>query len=71
MVRFASVRHPEDRGDKIVPTSGACFTNVDAEYAQNAGAEQMLSEALAAAEDANRAKTVFLSKYEHMRSAPR
>ena len=65
MVRFAGVRHPEDRDDHIVHAVGACFTDVDAETRRNLEQSQALSDALTAAEDANRAKTTFLSNMSH------
>ena len=64
-VRFAGVRHPEDRDDHLVHTVGACFTDVDAETRKTLEDQQVLSEALTAAEQANRAKTAFLSNMSH------
>ena len=65
MVRFASVRHPEDRDDDRVHTVGACFTNVDAETRKTLAQSQALTDALAAAEQASKAKTAFLSNMSH------
>ena len=65
MVRFAGVRHPEDREDHLVHAVGACFTDVDAETRQNIANNEALSDALAAAEEANKAKTTFLSNMSH------
>ncbi len=65
MVRFAGVRHPEDREDHLVHAVGACFTNVDAETRRSLAESQALSDALNAAEQANRAKTAFLSNMSH------
>ena len=65
MVRFAGVRHPEDRDDHLVHAVGACFTNVDAETRKSLAESQALSDALKAAEQANKAKTVFLSNMSH------
>ena len=65
MVRFAGVRHPEDRVDHLVHAVGACFTDVDAETRQNIANNEALSDALAAAEEANKAKTTFLSNMSH------
>ncbi len=65
MVRFAGVRHPEDRDDHQVHNVGACFTNVDAETRKTLEQSQALSDALGAAEQANRAKTAFLSNMSH------
>ena len=64
-VRFAGVRHPEDRKDHLVHAVGACFVNVDRETRKNMEQQQALQEALKEAETANRAKTVFLSNMSH------
>ena len=64
-VRFAGVRHPEDRDDHIVHNVSGCFTDVDAETRRSLAARQELSEALNAAEEASRAKTAFLSNMSH------
>ena len=65
MVRFAGVRHPEDRDDHMVHAVGACFTDVDAETRNALDRRQQLNDALEAAEQANRAKTAFLSNMSH------
>ncbi len=65
MVRFAGVRHPEDRDDHLVHAVGACFTNVDEETRASIAQNEMLNSALTAAEQANKAKTVFLSNMSH------
>ena len=65
MVRFAGVRHPEDRDDHIVHAVGACFTDVDAETRRSMEQSDALSRALNAAEEASRAKTAFLSNMSH------
>ena len=65
MVRFAGVRHPEDQEDPIVHSVGACFTDVDAETRKSLAQNQALSDALATAKQANRAKTAFLSNMSH------
>ena len=65
MVRFAGVRHPEDRDDHLVHAVGACFTNVDEETRASIAQSEALNDALAAAEHANKAKTVFLSNMSH------
>ncbi len=64
-VRFAGVRHPEDRDDHVVHNVGACFMNVDTETRKDLAQQQALTEALAAAEQASKAKTVFLSNMSH------
>ncbi|MBR2539629.1 MAG: response regulator [Mogibacterium sp.] len=65
VVRFAGVRHPEDRDDNLVHSVGACFADVDAETREALERRQALSDALKAAEDANKAKTAFLSNMSH------
>ncbi len=65
MIRFAGVRHPEDREDHQVHAVGACFSDVDAETRESLAQNKALSEALVAAEQANRAKTAFLSNMSH------
>ena len=65
MVRFAGVRHPEDRDDHLVHNVGACFMDVDAETRRTLEQQEALSNALKAAEEANRAKTTFLSNMSH------
>ena len=64
-VRFAGVRHPEDRDDHAVHNVSACFTDVDAETRMEMARKQELSDALNSAEQTNRAKTVFLSNMSH------
>ena len=64
-VRFAGVRHPEDRDDGIVHNVGACFADVDAETRAGLEQQQALSDALTAAEQASKAKTAFLSNMSH------
>ena len=64
-VRFAGVRHPEDRDDHIVHNVSAGFADVDAETRQDLARRQELSEALKTAEEASRAKTAFLSNMSH------
>ena len=63
-VRFARVHHSGEDADNI-DTVGACFVNVDAETRKNAEQQQILSDALTAAEEANKAKTAFLSNMSH------
>ena len=65
MIRFAGVRHPEDRDDHIVHAVGMCFSDVDAETRRNLEQTRALGEALVAAEEANKAKTAFLSNMSH------
>ncbi len=65
MVRMAGVRHPEDREDHLVHAIGMGFADVDAETRMTLTQSQALSDALAAAEVANKAKTAFLSNMSH------
>ena len=64
-VRFAGVRHPEDRKDHLVHAVGACFVDVDEETRKTMEQNQALQEALREAEAANKAKTAFLSNMSH------
>ena len=65
MIRFAGVRHPEDRDDHLVHAVSMCFSDVDMETRNNLAQNRALGEALAAAEEANKAKTSFLSNMSH------
>ena len=65
MIRIAGVRHAEDRDDHIVHAIGLGLTNIDKEMRDTMAKNQALSEALEAAEQANRAKTTFLSNMSH------
>ena len=65
MIRVAGVRHPEDRDDKRVHAIGLGLTVVDSEMRESLAQQQALSDALASAEQANKAKTVFLSNMSH------
>ena len=65
MVRFAGVRHPEDRDDNLVHAVGACFVDVDKETRKQKEQNDALTEALAQAKQANLAKTAFLSNMSH------
>ena len=64
-VRFAGVRHPEDRADHIVHNVGACFADVDLETRKAIEQREALNAALADAEQASKAKTAFLSNMSH------
>ena len=61
MLRMAGVRHPKDRDDHIVHAIGLGFTDIDAEMRETLATNRALSEALNAAEEANKAKTEFLA----------
>ena len=65
MLRMAGVRHMEDRDDHRVHAIGVGFTDIDAQMRQDMAQKQALSDALATAEEANRAKTAFLSNMSH------
>ena len=65
MLRMAGVRHPADRDDNIVHAVGIGFTVIDEEMRESIERNRALQEALAAAEQANKAKTVFLSNMSH------
>ena len=65
MLRIAGVRHLEDRTDHLVHAIGVGFTDIDSEMRQSMSQQQALVEALTAAEEANKAKTAFLSNMSH------
>ncbi len=65
MLRMAGVRHIEDRTDHLVHAIGVGFTDIDEEMRQSMAQQRALVEALAAAEEANKAKTAFLSNMSH------
>ena len=65
MIRFAGVRHPEDRNDGLVHSVGLSFSNVDAETRKSLEQNRALSDALAVAKEASKAKTAFLSNMSH------
>ncbi len=65
MLRMAGVRHLEDREDHLVHAIGVGFTDIDEEMRKSMAQQQALSDALAAAEEANKAKTAFLSNMSH------
>ena len=65
MLRVAGVRHAEDREDHIVHAIGVGFTDIDSEMREAMSQSQALSDALAAAEQASKAKTSFLSSMSH------
>ena len=59
------MRHAEDRDDHIVHAVGLGLTVIDAEMRQALEKNRALVEALDAAEQANKAKTAFLSSMSH------
>ena len=64
-VRFARVYHAGDQNEQQIDSVGACFVDVDLETRKNVAQQQTLSDALGVAEEANRAKTAFLSNMSH------
>ena len=65
MLRMAGVRHAEDRDDHIVHAIGLGFTVIDAEMRDTMAKNRAIMDALAVAEEANKAKTAFLSSMSH------
>ena len=65
MIRMAGVRHIEDRDDNRVHAVGVGFTDMDDEMRQALDQQKTLADALKAAEQANNAKTAFLSNMSH------
>ena len=65
MLRMAGVRHIEDRTDHRVHAIGLGFSDIDAEMRESIETNKMLASALMAAEEANKAKTAFLSNMSH------
>ena len=64
-VRFAGVLSSEDSDDHVVHNVSAGFVDVDAETRKEIEQQHALSDALHAAEQANKAKTAFLSNMSH------
>ena len=65
MIRVAGVRNKEQRGDDRVRSIGLGFTVIDSEMRKNMAQQLALKDALASAEQANKAKTAFLSNMSH------
>ena len=65
MLRIAGVRTIEERDDNIVHAIGAGFSDVDGQTRAEMEQRQALMAALAKAEEANAAKTAFLSSMSH------
>lgn len=65
MIRVAGVRHMEDRDDHKVHAIGLGLTVIDAEMRKNMAQQEALGDALASSEQANKAKTAFLSNMSH------
>ncbi len=65
MLRMAGVRRPEDRDDHVVHAVGIGFSDVDKQTRDTLEQQKALIDALTIAEEANVAKTVFLSNMSH------
>ncbi len=65
MLRMAGVGHKADETDGAIHAVGIGFTDIDDEMRDTLNKSQALSDALKAAEDANKAKTIFLSNMSH------
>ena len=65
MLRIAGVRHAADRTDHQIHAIGLGFADIDDEMRDAMKKNQALSDALKAAEEASKAKTVFLSNMSH------
>ena len=65
MIRMAGVRHAKNRDDHIVHAVGLGLTVIDTEMRDTMAKNRALIEALGAAEEANKAKTAFLSNMSH------
>ena len=64
-VRFARVHHGDDKNERYIDSVGACFVDVDTATRKAMEQQRALSDALTAAEEANKAKTAFLSNMSH------
>ena len=64
-VRFARVHHGDDKNERYIDSVGACFVDVDTVTRKAMEQQRALSDALTAAEEANKAKTAFLSNMSH------
>ena len=65
MIRMAGVRRAEDRDDGMVHAVGLGLTIIDEEMRETMARNEALAEALAMADEANTAKTAFLSNMSH------
>ena len=65
MIRMAGVHSFGDRENRTIYEAGVGFSNVDRETRESMAQRQALSDALTTAEEANRAKTAFLSSMSH------
>ncbi len=65
MIRMAGVRRAEQRDDGVVHAVGLGLTIIDTEMREAMSRNEALAQALAASDEANRAKTTFLSNMSH------
>ena len=65
MIRAVGVRTARERADDRVHAVGIGFTVIDAEMRETMAQQRALSDALAGAEQASKAKTAFLSSMSH------
>ena len=65
MLRIADARMADERRDPFIRAVGVGFSDVDAETRDSMAKRRALSDALAQAEEANAAKTSFLSSMSH------
>ena len=65
MLRIAAVRTKEERGDETINAVGVGFTDIDEEMRDSLAKNEALANALRTAEEASKAKTVFLSNMSH------
>lgn len=65
MLRMADVNTEKDKKDGTIEAIGLGFTDIDSDMRDSLAKNQALSDALKTAEEASRAKTVFLSSMSH------
>ncbi|WP_051656651.1 hybrid sensor histidine kinase/response regulator [Butyrivibrio sp. AE3004] len=65
MLRMAGVTQSDENDEGDIHAVGVGFTDIDLEMRDNMSKNQALSDALKAAEEASKAKTVFLSNMSH------
>ncbi|MBO4368514.1 MAG: response regulator [Desulfovibrio sp.] len=65
MLRIAGVEHKEQERKQHIHAIGIGFSDIDAEMRDTMDKNKLLNDALKAAEEANEAKTVFLSNVSH------
>ncbi|MCR5451261.1 MAG: hypothetical protein K6F00_01375, partial [Lachnospiraceae bacterium] len=65
MFRMAGVRQPYERENDTIHAIGVGFTDIDEEMKESLETRHALSDALQTAEEASKAKTVFLSNMSH------